>query len=409
MGNKKSIWFLFLVAFAVVAGYTLFSPLLPFLIAKLGGDASQVGIVIALAPLTTVLFSPIMGALTDRWGRRPVILLGMAGMAVWFGLFAIATSMTFLYVGSLIGGVFSAGAMAAATAYVADVTTEEERAGYITRLQAAQMFGAFLPPLVGGFLAEKNISLPFFIMMGISLLALVLCFFFVKESLTKEARVKANADGKTVLGIVGSSWARQFGYLKMAVGPALLIAFAIALPTGFFETTLPLHIKDIGLTTGQSGLIFSAGTFAIIIAQVLFVERLMKKFGELTNIVIGMVAAVILYVVIPFMTTFWLLLIVNLVLSLSTSQIRPANITLVTKYAPATEQGLSQSAYNLYTSIGRIIGPILGGILYGSVGAKVTLAIAAGIFVLSAIYTASIKKYRKPAEPKIVTADTTSI
>jgi MFS family permease len=79
MGNKKSIWFLFLVAFAIVAGYTLFSPLLPFLIAKLGGAKSQVGLVIALAPMTTVLFSPIMGALTDRWGRRPVILLGWQG------------------------------------------------------------------------------------------------------------------------------------------------------------------------------------------------------------------------------------------------------------------------------------------------------------------------------------------
>ena len=75
MGNIKSIWVLFFVAFAIVAGYTLFFPLLPFLIAKLGGDKSQVGIVIALAPWTTVLFSPIMGALTDRWGRRPVILL----------------------------------------------------------------------------------------------------------------------------------------------------------------------------------------------------------------------------------------------------------------------------------------------------------------------------------------------
>jgi len=404
MANKKNIWFLFLVAFTVVAGYTLFAPLLPFLIAKLGGDKSQVGLVIALAPMTTVLFSPIMGALTDRWGRRPVILLGMAGMVVWFGLFGLATSMTYLYVGSLIGGIFSAGAMAAATAYVSDVTTEEERGGYITRLQAAQMFGAFVPPLVGGFLAEKNIALPFFIMMGISLLALVLCFFFVKESMTKEAHEKANSDGKTVLGVVGTSFVRLFGYLGMAVGPALVIAFAIALPTGFFETSLPLLIKDIGLTTGQSGIIFSAGTFAILIAQVLFVERLMKRFGELTNIVIGMVAAVIFYVIIPFSNGFLMILAINLVLSLSTSQIRPANITLVSKHAPATEQGLSQSAYNFYTSIGRIIGPIAGGILYGAIGGKITLLIAAGIFVLSAIYTVSVKQYRRSGTEKVGTA-----
>ena len=121
------------------------------------------------------------------------------------------------------------------------------------------------------------------------------------------------------------------------------------------------------------------------------------------NIVIGMVAAVIFYVILPFSTGFWLVLVINLVLSLTTSQIRPANITLVSKYAPEAEQGLSQSAYNFYTSIGRIIGPVVGGLVYAATGAKTTLFIAAGIFVLSTIYTASIKRYRRPeVEPAVV-------
>jgi MFS family permease len=100
-----------IVAFTIVAGYTLFSPFLPFLITKLGGSKSQVGVVITLAPLTTVLFAPVMGVLTDRWGGRPVILFRMA---VWFGLFAFATSLAFLYIGALIGGIFFIRAMAAA-------------------------------------------------------------------------------------------------------------------------------------------------------------------------------------------------------------------------------------------------------------------------------------------------------
>jgi len=146
MDKKSKIWLLFIVAFVIVAGYTVFTPILPFLVKKLGGQESQVGLVIALAPLTTVIFSPILGALADRWGRRPIILLGMGGMAVWFGLYALASSMNFLYLGSLVGGVFSAGAMAAVNAYVSDVTSEEERGKYITQVQAAQMMGAFLPP-----------------------------------------------------------------------------------------------------------------------------------------------------------------------------------------------------------------------------------------------------------------------
>jgi hypothetical protein len=188
----------------------------------------------------------------------------------------------------------------------------------------------------------------------------------------------ANSDGKTMVGVVGTSFSWLFGYLNMAVGPALVIAFAIAFPIGFLETPLPLHIEDLGMTTSLSGIIFFAGTFAIIIAQVIFVERPMKRFGELVDIVIGMVAVVIFDMIIPFSNGFWTILVINLVLSVTTSQIRPANITLVSKHAPAEEQGLSQSAYNFYTSIGRIIGPILGGILYGAIGAKITLFIAAG-------------------------------
>ena len=83
--------------------------------------------------------------------------------------------------------------------------------------------------------------------------------------------------------------------------------------------------------------------------------------------------------ILPFSNGFWMILVINLLLLLTTSQIRPANITLVSRHAPAADQGLSQSAYNLYTSIGGIISPILGGILYGAIGAKSTLFIAAGI------------------------------
>jgi len=399
MEKKNRIWLLYLLAFVIVAGYTVFIPILPFLIESLGGGSSQVGLVIALAPLTTVLFSPLLGTLADRWGRKPIILLGLAGMAIWFGLYALATSMTFLYIGSLIGGIFSAGAMAAATAYISDVTTEEERGGFITKLQAAQMVGAFLPPLASGFLATVSLSLPFYILAGLSFIPLILSIFLLPESLSQQQQQKTVAEEESAVKVVLASYGKLFGYLKTSIGPLLIIAFLVAFPTGFFETSLPLLITSMGLTTSQSGIIFSVGTFAVLIAQIVFVERAMKKFGEFANIIVGMIAAAVFYLILPLSSGFWIILIVNAVLSLTTSQMRPANITLLTKYAPVEEQGLSQSFYNLYTSIGRIIGPILGGIVYGSLGGFVALAIAAAIFVLSALYTARVQKKYKTASP----------
>lgn len=392
MDKKSKIWLLFIVAFVIVAGYTVFVPILPFLVKELGGQEGQVGLVIALAPLTTVIFSPILGALADRWGRRPIILLGMGGMAVWFGLYALASSMTFLYLGSLVGGVFSAGAMAAANAYVSDVTSEEERGKYITQLQAAQMVGAFLPPLAAGFLAGISLRFPFYIMLGIAVLGLILCITALSESLSTEQKEKAKAQTEGVLQMVGSSFARLFGYLATPIGPLLIIAFLIALPTGFFETSLPLLVLNLGLSTSQSGIVFSVATLAVVIAQVVIVGKIMKRYGEMANILAGMVSAIIFYILIPFSTGFWLILVINAVLAFTTSQMRPANITLLTKKAPSEEQGLSQAAYNFYTSIGRIIGPISGGILFSQFGGKLTLFIAAFIFGLSALYTYSVSK-----------------
>lgn len=392
MDKKSKIWLLFIVAFVIVAGYTVFIPILPFLVKELGGQESQVGLVIALAPVTTVIFSPILGALADRWGRRPIILLGMGGMAVWFGLYALASSMTFLYLGSLVGGVFSAGAMAAANAYVSDVTSEEERGKYITQLQAAQMVGAFLPPLAAGFLAGISLHFPFYIMLGIAVLGLILCITALSESLSTEQKEKAKAQTEGVLQMVSSSFARLFGYLATPIGPLLIIAFLIAFPTGFFETSLPLLVLNLGLSTSQSGIVFSVATLAVVIAQVVIVGKIMKRYGEMANILAGMVSAIIFYILIPFSTGFWIILVINAVLAFTTSQMRPANITLLTKKAPSEEQGLSQAAYNFYTSIGRIIGPISGGILFSQFGGKLTLFIAAFIFGLSALYTYLVSK-----------------
>ena len=220
---KNKFWILYILAFIVISGYTVFGPVIAILIENLGGNENNVGTIIAMAPITTVLFSPILGVLADKWGRKPVIVLGLMGMVAWFGLFAIASSMIYLYAGSFIGGFLSAGAISAATAFISDVTDEEERGGYITKFQAFMMLGAFLPPLIAGYLAEISLSLPFIVMGSIAAIGLILSILLLPETLTKDK--KDVSQDETPIKVALSAYTSLGTYLRTNIGPLLIIAF----------------------------------------------------------------------------------------------------------------------------------------------------------------------------------------
>ncbi len=389
---KKQMWLIYIVAFLCVAGMTAAVPIMPAYVKAMGGTESEIGMVLGLVALISVLAGPIVGYYGDRLGRRPVLIASMFGFGIWYGLFFVARSMTLVYVGAFIGGIFAAGALSVATAYASDVAGREKTGGAIAKMQAAQMVGALLPPLAAGYLAEVNVNLPFGFLSVIALVAGGLMVFLLGESLPAEVVNKARTERLSPLDATSKSFSKVFGYLKTPVGPLLVIAFMIAFPTGFFQATLSLLTANAGIGTGQTGLIFSVGTFTIVLVNIFLVEKLMKKFGMWGNMLIGMVSAAILYVALTFCGSFWAFMIVNLMLSISTSSMRPAHITLVATQVEATEQSIAQSAYNQWTAIGNIFGPPLGSTLFGAFGALPTYSVAAMLFLLCAGYTYNASK-----------------
>ena len=314
-----------------------------------------------------------------------MIVLGLMGMVAWFGLFAIASSMIYLYAGSFIGGFLSAGAISAATAFISDVTDEEERGGYITKFQAFMMLGAFLPPLIAGYLAEISLSLPFIVMGSIAAIGLILSILLLPETLTKDK--KDVSQDETPIKVALSAYTSLGTYLRTNIGPLLIIAFLFAFPSGIYEASLPLLISERQIPPNQAGWIFSLCALSVLIAMLVYVEKSMKRFGEFTVITVCLIGNGILYLFFPHLAAFWMLLTLNIITSLVAAAVRPANTTLITKFSPGAEQGMTQTAYNLYTSVGRVVGPILGGILYSASGATLAFSVAAILFFGAAFYT----------------------
>ncbi len=386
------MWLIYLTAFMGVAGFTAAMPIMPFFVKSLGGSAGEIGLVLGLTALVSVLTGPIVGYYGDRLGRRPVLIACMFGFGVWYALYYLAASMLLVYVGSFVGGLFAAGAISVATAYASDAAGSEKTGGAIAKMQAAQMVGALLPPLAAGYLAEVNLHLPFGVLAAFAIIIGVLMIFMLGESMPEKALALNRTQRVSPIDATRQSFGKVFGYLKTPVGPLLWIALFIAFPTGFFQTTLSLLTGKAGLGTSETGVIFSAGTFSIVLVNIFLVERMMKKFGLWGNILFGMVSAAIFYVALPFCNSFWAFMIVNLLLSITTSSMRPAHITLVAGQVDATEQSVAQSAYNQWTAIGNIFGPPLGGYLFGAFGGVVTYAVAAALFLGGSGYTWQVSR-----------------
>ena len=382
---KKSMWLIYLVAFFGVAGYTAAMPIMPTFVKAMGGSPVDNGMVLGLTALVAVFSGPIIGYYGDRIGRRPVLIASMFGFAAWYACFFLAHNMVVVYIGAFIGGIFSSGALAVGTAYATDLAGPQKAGGLIAYMQAAQMVGALLPPLASGYLAEVNVNLPFGVLGVIALATAVLMIPLLAESMPAAELQKMKSESLNPVVAVSGSFRTIFGFFSTKIGPLLLIAFLIAFPTGFFQTIFPYLTGAAGLSTGDTGLIMSMGTFSIVLVNVFLVGWLIKKLGLWGNILVGMVCATVFYIILPFCTTFWLFMVVNLLLSITTSSMRPAHITLIASNAAVDQQSVAQAAYNQGTAIGNIFGPPLSGALYQAIGVATggiaTMGIAAVLFL----------------------------
>ena len=187
--NRKNLLILSFSLVVVMLGFGMVVPIFPFFVERLGAGGSALGLLVAIGALTELIFAPLWGSVSDRTGRKPILMVGMLGYGLFMGLFGLSTELWMLFAFRALSGVLSAATLATSMAYIADSTGEKERGGGMGALGGAAGLGIILGPGLGGWLGVDSLSTPFFVAAALSLVSMLLIALLLPESLPQEARV----------------------------------------------------------------------------------------------------------------------------------------------------------------------------------------------------------------------------
>ncbi|ULT54594.1 MFS transporter [Neobacillus drentensis] len=351
MQTKRALPILFLVMFLVMIGFGIIIPVLPFYAQEIGANPTELGLLMAVYSLMQLIFAPIWGQVSDRIGRKPVMMLGIAGLGLSFFIQAISTQLWMLFAARILGGILSSANMPTAMAYVADITTEENRGKGMGIIGAATGLGFVFGPAIGGIFSKISLNMPFYLASGSSFITLVLVFILLKES-------KRNGS---------ESVQKRPAFWKALNGPTSIlffVQFLISLSLSGLEATFAYFAaKKAGLDAIQLGYIFMIMGFGSALVQGGLVGRLTKRFGERVVIQGGMIVSAIGFGLILLVQSFTTAAIFLTIFGLGNGVIRPSVSSLLTKLSTAGH-GRATGLLSSFDSLGRIIGPPLGGWLF---------------------------------------------
>ncbi|SDF62721.1 MULTISPECIES: TCR/Tet family MFS transporter [unclassified Duganella] len=356
--------FVLISVFIDMLGIGLIVPVLPVLVGEFTGtregQAYWYGMMGAVFGLMQFLFMPMLGAISDRIGRRPVLLYSMAGMCINFLTTAWAPNLAWLFLGRVIGGMSSA-SMSVASAYASDISTPENRAKSFGKIGAAFGLGFICGPMLGGLLGTVDLHLPFYVAGALSAANFVYGYFVVPESLPASRRAPFTLSKLNPLAAIGKL-ARRTDIRGLIVTYTLVTLAAMML-----QTTWVLYTTfRFNWTPGQNGAaLFCVGLTAAVV-QAGLLGILIKRFGEVRLSVLGLVSGAITYLLYGLATQGWMMyvLIVCNVLSFA---IGPALQSIVSKSTPSNEQGELMGSLQSISSVGVIIMPLLGSAILGEV------------------------------------------
>jgi len=352
-------------------------PIIPFLGLSLGLNAFQVGLVLSIFSLCQLFASPITGKLSDRFGRKPLLLFSQTSTLIGFLLLGMASNVWILIAARLVDGLLGSN-MTVSQAVISDMTDPKSRTkvyGYSSAIFGA---GLIFGPVIGGLLLSINFSAPFFFAAGISLLSIILVLFFLPESLTKKEEKLTFKLGD----IFPTKETKRF--FKTAKIRGILVVFFIY-NFGFFLfiTTFALFATNQINVSPQEFSFYMAWIGVLrVLFQSFLINPITKKVGENRTIGIGVFAMIFAMAILIFSTSYWIVYIPFFFLAFGTGVIRPILTSKLTKTVKREETGSVLGVNNALTSIGQIIAPILGGIILQFLPTQTLPILSAAIFAL---------------------------
>ncbi|MCA1319153.1 MFS transporter [Bacillus tianshenii] len=378
--QRKKMLVLMVNMFIAVGSFGIIIPILPAYLESIGEGGMAAGLMIAIFAGAQLVMSPVAGKWADQYGRRIMIILGLAGLTLSMFVFYGFDSVWMLYLSRVIGGVGAALLIPALFAYVADITTMEQRAKGNSYISAAMSLGIVIGPGIGGFLADFGLKLPLLVSALISLLATVFSVLVLKESKEKELNQVIATDTDPMVKKLAQSVKKPY-FIPLVI--TLVMSFGLMA----YESVLGLFIDNqYGATPQEIALMITATGIVSVIVQLFIVDRIVRVLGEgkVLNIFITVAAAGFLFSL--FASSYTFFFIITLIIFLATSILRPVINTLISKLA-GNEQGFAMGMNNAYMSIGNVLGPTLAGILYD---VNISYPFILGLVILSFTITLSM-------------------
>jgi DHA1 family tetracycline resistance protein-like MFS transporter len=355
--NKTALLFIFITILVDVIGIGIILPIIPDLIMELTGEGTHMAVIYGMW-LTTAyagmqfLFSPVLGEVSDKYGRRPILLLALFGLSVDYMIHAWAPTIAWLFLGRFLAGITGA-SFTVASAYIADVSTKENKAKNFGLIGAAFGIGFIIGPGIGGFFGEIDIRLPFYIAAGLTFANFLFGWFFVPESLAMEKRRKINFS-KMIPGVSLVALKNYKGLLLLIAAFFLANLAGQALPSTWSYYGIERYDwnpKQIGISLMVVGLL-------VAIVQGFLVGVLVKKFGKRKVIIFGFLLWIVGMFLFSFATEPWMLYAFLIPYALG-GIAGPTVQGVISNQVPDNEQGILQGSITGLVSITAILGQLI--------------------------------------------------
>ncbi len=368
--DKNALIFGLISVFLCGLGFTIIAPVVPFLVQPYVSNNGEQAIIVTL--LTSVyavcvfLAAPGLGALSDKYGRRPVLLVCLLGSAIGYLVFGIGGALWILFVGRIIDGI-TGGTISTIFAYFADIIPPNQRTKYFGWMSAIVGVGTVIGPTLGGLLAKFGYSVPMYFGAIITLLNVVYGLFFMPESLDKNNRLKE------ITFIRLNPFIQLASILSMKNLKRLLVSgFLLWIPNGSLQAVLSqFTIDTFSFQPALIGLMFSIIGLQDIISQSLIMPKLLMKLSDKQIAVLGMTSEIIGYgfIAASAMLSFYPLFIAGMfIFGFGDSIFGPSFNGMLSKSVDSSEQGRIQGGSQSIQALARMIGPIIGGQIYVSLG-----------------------------------------
>ncbi|KKQ23720.1 MAG: Major facilitator superfamily transporter [Candidatus Roizmanbacteria bacterium GW2011_GWC2_37_13] len=379
MRNNKSLMTIFLIVFIDLLGFGIILPLLPYIAEKYQATPAQIGILTATYSFFQLIASPIFGRLSDRYGRKKLLIISQLGSAVGYLILGLAGNLPLLFLSRIIDGI-TGGNISIAQAYIADVTTKENRARGMGLIGAAFGLGFIFGPAIGGALSKISYSTPAYFATAVSLITVLTTIFFLKETVNED---KASHSPRTKFSLTEFKRVLSLYPIGLLISVFFLLNTAFSIMQGNFALWTQ---KTFNFEPSQNGWLFTYVGILAVLIQMQVLPRVIKKFHENNILLISLLSMFIGLTLIPLSKHPNFLYVALFFIPLGNGLANPTIQALASENVPKEEYGETLGIMQSAGSMGRILGPIIGGEIFQALGKDIAFYFAGLIIFFTFVY-----------------------